>query len=156
MSDWLDAIAYLDLIDPIEGVISTFHFADWKGAYQRAGFPGVFQEFFSSLAALNCWTICFERDSGWSGVEIEALLMRHGVQIWGRGFFENQIFFRVKKRQARWAEYLLLRAGVPVTGVLVEPRNAEWTEQYEPGSEPSTRKTQSGFDLERFLRWLLR
>ncbi len=156
MSDWLDVLAYLDLIDPIEGFVSTFRFADWKGAYRRAGWIGLGNEFLASLVALNCWSIWVQRGQGWNGIEIEALLKRHGVTIWGRGFLGDQIFFRVKKRQARWAEYLLLRAGVPVTSVLNEPRNVEWTEDYAPGSEPPTRAAHSGFDLVEFFRELFR
>lgn len=143
MSDLLDALAHLDLIDPIEGFLSTFRYADWKGAHQRTGIAGIVAEFFSSLAALNCWSICVYRDAGWSGVEIEALLMRHGVRIWGRGFVDNQIFFRVKKRQARWAEYLLLRRGIPVTSRPFDSRNLKYAERYAPGSEPPTRKERS-------------
>jgi hypothetical protein len=139
MPRWLEFLAYFDLVDPIEGFISTFHYADWKGSYQRAGIIGVIAEFFASLAALNCWTIWMQRDAGWTGVEAEQLLFRHGVRIWGRGFLGDQIYFRVKQRQVVWAEYLLLRAGVPVTSSLVDSRNAEYAHHYPLGSEPPAR-----------------
>src|SRR5512132_2143394 len=125
MADWLDALAYLDLIDPIEGFVATFQNADWKGAQRRAGVAGLGGEFLASLAAANCWTIWVERNAGWSGAEIERLLGRHGVRVWGRGFDGERIFFRVKKRQARWAEYLLQRRGVAVMNVY-DSRNVEY------------------------------
>jgi len=147
MADLVESLAYLDLVDPVEGFLSTFRHADWSGAYCRAGLVGVVAEFLASLAAINCRTICIQRHAGWSGVEIEALLMRHGVRIWGRGFVGEQLFFRVKKRQARWAEYLLLRRGVPVTSGPFDPRNARYAERYAPGSEPPTnRKLSNSID----------
>jgi hypothetical protein len=30
------------------------------------------------------------------------------------GYFHNELFFRVKARQAHWAQYVMLRAGVPL------------------------------------------
>ncbi len=143
MSNPLESLAYLDLVDPVEGFLSTFRYADWEGAYRRAGILGVISEFFASLAAINCWTIWVQRDAGWNGIEVEALLMRHGVRIWGRGFVGEQIYFRVKRRQTRWAEYLLLRRGVPVTSSPFDARNTEYAEQYAPGSEPPNRKERS-------------
>jgi hypothetical protein len=136
----LDILARLDVVDPLEGFLSTFRFADWNGAYRRAGFVCIAAEILASLAAINCWTIWVQRHAGWSGVEIEALLMRHGVRIWGRGFVGEQIYFRVKQRQARWAEYLLLRRGVPVTSNPHDPRNAKYAERYAPGDEPPQRR----------------
>ncbi len=141
-------------MDPIEGYLSTFRNADWNGAYRRAGLVGVVAEFFASLATFNCWTVWVQRHAGWSGVEVEALLMRHGVRIWGRGFVGEQIFFRVKKRQARWAEYLLLRRGVPVTSGPFDPRNADYAERYAPGSEPPTRQARSNHNDD-LLDWIL-
>ena len=140
MSDLLETLAHLDLVDPVEGFLSTFRYADWSGAYRRAGIIGVAGELFASLAAINCWTIWVQRHAGWNGVEVEALLKRHGVRIWGRGFLDERIFFRVKKRQARWAEYLLLRRGVPVTNDPFDPRNVDYAERYVPGSEPPIRE----------------
>lgn len=146
MADWLDALAYMDLIDPIEGFVSTFRYADWHGAYDRAGIAGVVAEFLASLAAMNCWTIWVQRHAGWNGARVEALLMRHGVRIWGRGFVGEQIFFRVKRRQARWAEYLLLRCGVPVTGGLFDPRNQDYADRFTTASEPPNRRDRTNGD----------
>ena len=154
--NWGDLFAYFDPIDRIEGVISTFRYADWEGAYQRNGINGVIAELWACVTSSNAPTIRVSRYSAWSGIEIERLLSRHGVRVWDRHISGDDVCFSVKRRQVKWAEYLLLRAGVPVTSILFEPRNAEWTENYEPGSEPPTRSTNSQFDPLEFLRTLFR
>ncbi|HLF26135.1 MAG TPA: hypothetical protein VJG32_07355 [Anaerolineae bacterium] len=138
--DLLDLPAYFDPIDRIEGVVSTFLNADWAGAYRRDGVVGVILEFFACLTSHNAPTIRVSRYSHWRGIDIERLLKRHGVKVWDRGLAGDDLYFCVKRRQVRWAEYLLLRAGVPVTSALTEPRNLEYTERYPPGSEPPTRR----------------
>jgi hypothetical protein len=154
--NWLDLPAYFDPIDRIEGVISTFRNADWQDAYKKNGIDGLVEEFIACLTLANAPTIRVSRYSSWRGIDVEMLLKRHGVKIWDRGIIGDDLYFCVKLRQARWAEYLLLRAGVPVTSVLNEPRNVEWTEDYAPGSEPPTRAAHSGFDLVEFFRKLFR
>lgn len=153
--NWLDLPAYFDPIDRIEGVISTFRHADWNGAYERNGVVGLSQEFVACFTMSNSPTIRVARHSPWRGIDVEMLLKRHGVKVWDRGIAGDDLYFCVKRRQVEWAEYLLLRAGVPVTSVLNEPRNLEWTEDYAPGSEPPSRDTHSAGWLN-FLRALFR
>jgi hypothetical protein len=138
--DLLDIPAYFDPINRIEGAISTFLNADWFGAYHRNGIAGVISEFVACVTSHNAPTIRVSRYSHWRGIDIERLLKRHGVKVWDRGLAGNDLYFCVKRRQVKWAEYILLRAGVPVMSVLTEPRNREWAERYPPGSEPSTRR----------------
>jgi hypothetical protein len=154
--NWLDIPSYFDPINRIEGVISTFRYADWEGAYQRDGIDGVVSEFWACVTSSNAPTIHVSRYSSWSGIEIERLLGRHGVRVWDRGISGDDMIFCVKRRQVEWAEYLLLRAGVPVKSLLNEPRNLEWTEGYVPGSEPLKRNNQAQSIWDEFLRWLLR
>lgn len=136
MEHLLDALAQLDFIDRLDEIISTFIHADWKGARSRHGPAGLVGEFLASLSGQNTWTFWVPRNAGYRGIEIERLLTRHGVRIWGRGFLGDFLYFRVKKRQARWAEYLLWRAGIPVVSQPFNPRNQTYGEQYPPGSEP--------------------
>jgi hypothetical protein len=138
--DLLDIPEYFDPINRIEGAVSTFLNADWLGAYQRNGITGVISEFVACVTSRNAPTIRVSRHSHWRGIDIERLLARHGVKVWDRGLAGHNLYFCVKRRQVRWAEYLLLRAGVPVTSVLVEPRNYGYAERYPPGSEPPQRK----------------
>ena len=138
--DILEALEYIDLIDRVEGVFSTFLNADWEGAYQRDGIYGVIDEILACLTSHNAPLIRVARHSHWRGIDIERLLKRHGVKVWDRGIQADDLYFRVKRRQVKWAEYLLLRAGVPVTSVLVEPRNRGYAKRYAPGSEPAKRR----------------
>ncbi len=140
MPDLLELLATFDVLDRLDEILSTFRYADWRGAYDRAGISGVVREFWASLAAWNCWTIFVHRRAGWSGVELEQFLRRYGVRIWGRGFSGDHFCFRVKQRQARWAEYLLLRRGIPVTSVPFDPRNLTSAERHAPGDEPPPRR----------------
>ncbi len=153
----LDLPAYFDPIDRIEGVVSTFVNADWKGAYSRAGWIGLVEEFVACLTSHNAPTIYIERTSHWRGIDIERLLLRHGVKIWDRGIAGDHLYFCVKRRQARWAEYLLLRAGIPIATARIDPRNTIYASRYEPGSEPPHRKQKAEFStdwVERLRRLL--
>ena len=141
--DLLDIPAYFDPIDRLEGAVSTFLNADWEGAYRRNGFPGLLSELLACVTSYNAPTIRVSRHSHWRGIDIERLLRRHGVRVWDRGLAGDDLYFCVKRRQVKWAEYLLLRAGVPVTSVLTEPRNRTYTEQYAPGSEPPSRNNRN-------------
>ncbi len=134
-----DLPAYFDLIDRIEGVASTFLNADWAGAHRRNGVAGILSEFVACLTAYNAPTIRVSRHSPWRGIDIERLLRRHGVRVWDRGIAGEDLYFCVKRRQVRWAEYLLLRAGVPVTSALNEARNRQYAQHYPPSSEPPRR-----------------
>ena len=136
MTDWIEFIASLNVIDYLDGFLSTFQYADWRGAFKSHGIDGLIDEFLACLTSSNCWTIQVSRHCGWSGAQIEKLLGRYGVRVWGRGFNGDEIYFRVKERQARWAEYLLMRRGIPVTSPPYDPRNANYAERYTPGDEP--------------------
>jgi len=138
-----DLPAQLDVIDRIEGIVSTFVNADWAGARRRDGGIGVINEFIDCLAFANAPTVRVSRDSSWSGLEIERLLRRHGVKVWNRGIIGDELYFCVKRRQARWAEYLLLRAGVPVTSALIDSRNRDYTDGFAPRSVPPMRSRRS-------------
>ncbi len=136
MSDLLDILASFDLLSRVEGFISTFIYADWKGAARNAGPAGIAGEFARSLVGANRWRFWVPRDAGWSGIEIERFLRRYGVVVWDRGFVGNDYYFSVKARQANWAEYLLLRRGIPITGSLFNPANRAYGEQRAPGDAP--------------------
>lgn len=140
--DWLNALTSFDPINRLEGAISTFLNADWSGAYERDGLAGLVAEFWACVTSQNAPTIRVSRHSHWRGIDIERLLWRHGVRIWDRGVVGDELYFCVKLRQVKWAEYVLLRAGVPVTSALTEPRNTVWAERYPPGSEPGQAKPQ--------------
>jgi len=85
----------------------------------------------------------FRADGEFSGYEVEKLLRRYGIRIWGREMAEGEDrAFLVKQRQAVWAEYLLCRAGVPLTCKLLDGRNESYRQRHAPQSmpEPWTRQ----------------
>ncbi len=129
-------LASFDLISRIEGFISTFGYADWKNAARTAGPAGIATEFARSLGGANRWRFWVHRDAGWSGIEIERFLRKYGVVVWDRGFVGDDYFFCVKARQANWAEYLLLRRGIPITGSLYNPANGDYGAAHAPGDAP--------------------
>jgi len=51
---------------------------------------------------------------GRSAKEIERLLARNGIRVWGLMIVNREIMLTVRKSQARWAQYLLDREGIPV------------------------------------------
>jgi hypothetical protein len=59
-------------------------------------------------------TFFVEAKSGWSANEIDRLLRSRGVHVWGELIVADEIMFTVRQAQARWAQYLLERAGVPI------------------------------------------
>jgi hypothetical protein len=68
--------------------------------------------------------------------EAEELLGRYRIAVYCRTYDANNRYFRVKKRQARWAEYLLLHAGVELRGAPFDARNAHYVTQHPVGWLP--------------------
>lgn len=83
-----------------------------------------------------------ERNCGWSGAQIEAMLKKYGIKVWHRGFTRETLKFRVSKAQASWAEYLLWKNGIPVKGKPVYERNQHYfapPEKAQPGRPDQAR-----------------
>lgn len=135
--DILDIARYFDPIDRIEGAISTFINADWKRAWKKSGPLGIASEILACLTAHNSPTIRVSRESSWRGVDVERLLAHYGIRVWDRGASGEELYFCVKRRQVKWAEYVLNRAGVVLTSKAYEPRNAEWAEQHNGAAIPA-------------------
>ncbi len=66
----------------------------------------------------NSWTFFIPYDdalsAGWNAVGIEGMLAKFGIKTWGSQISNGAFFFSVKLDQARWAEHLLSRHGVPL------------------------------------------
>lgn len=95
----------INLIDRIEGCIKGMYYRD------RGHKIGVKR---------------YDKGGKYALREIEQLLNKYGVVIYGRTYDSQHRFFFVKRRQAVWAEYLLLHAGVEITTPLVNTRNLEY------------------------------
>lgn len=110
-ANWLDPtnIAVLPA-----NILGNFWYADWRGAWQRGGVLGVTIEALRAALGLSAEPFFVPTQSGWQIGAIRQLLQRHGIALWGVGYWNQELFFRVKARQAHWAQYVLLQAGVPL------------------------------------------
>ncbi len=119
------------MFDVYDSVIDQWLGEFWQGgefgkALDRHGLPGVAWEFLMCALLRKGREMEFENDSH-SGIDVERMLYRYHIPIWSRWFRTEGdsrfLKFRVKKRQARFAEYLMLCYGLDVTGKVVDPRN---------------------------------
>ncbi len=102
-----------DLIDPMDGWFGRL----WHGSMHR---------------------FSFLRAGDFTGAQVEKLLQQYGIRIWGRELDDpTELAFLVKQKQAIWAEYVLCRAGVPLTNELLDPRNAQYRQRHVLGSMPT-------------------
>jgi len=69
--------------------------------------------------------------------EAEDLLHKYGIAVYGRTHDARNMYFHVKNRQARWAEYLLLHAGFKLMNRTYDERNPGYVAQHEPGWMPT-------------------
>lgn len=78
-----------------------------------------------------------------NGYAVEALLRRYGIHPrgWGvhvevqrdeqgRRWKSYRKWMFINHKQAAWAEYILLRAGVRLEGPLIDGRNRQWAERH--------------------------
>lgn len=154
LDDFLDAF---NLIDRVEGLISSVIHADWRGATRRSGPLGLVTEVGRTAFGANSWTFRVPLESDWSGSEIERFLKHYGIIIWGRRITGSHAIFSVKGRQAVWAEYLLLRRGIPLAGRLCDPNNLLYAQQHAPGDQPpawADRKADRKSAADKLLDWL--
>jgi hypothetical protein len=68
--------------------------------------------------------------------QVEEILKTYGVDVYGRSHDSKNMYFHVKKRQARWAEYLMLHAGVELCNATVDERNPGYAASHKPGWMP--------------------
>ncbi|MEZ4726883.1 MAG: hypothetical protein R3E79_07090 [Caldilineaceae bacterium] len=103
--DFLDNYIYgpLNYIDRIEGLIKA-------AKYHDSG---------------HCFAIPrHDKGSKHSLRQVEELLNTYGIAVFCRTFDADNHYFRVKNRQAEWAEYLMLLQGVELQGILINEQNA--------------------------------
>ena len=90
------------------------------------------------LSGVKSWKFAVSRNCGWSGQQIEEMLAKYGVKVWGRGFTRDTLTFRVKYQQANWAEYLLWQHRITVHSSPFNPQNRQYGEQrsFNPHNSP--------------------
>jgi len=79
------------------------------------------------LCGIRSYRFSFLRRGDWRGIDVERLLRRHGVRLWDRDFDRRDHYFRVKIQQARWAEYLMVTQGVPLTSAWFYPPHENYS-----------------------------
>lgn len=136
---------------PIDVVFNTIRYANWKKAAQRSGAAGVAAELVQTAVGTNTEPFFVPVSAGWTAQAIAALLVQYGVRLWGVSYFNDQITFLVKKRQAHWAQYVLLRAGVPLDEGLLDGSRAN------PGyRQAKAQQKEEGGTLGKVIDWLVR
>ena len=75
-----------------------------QGAARRNGVAGLTVEAIQTAVGANTVPFFVPRTCGWQIDDIQALLLQYGIKLWGVGYFGNELDFRVKKRQAHWAQ----------------------------------------------------
>lgn len=135
--DFLDAIlGPLNIFDRIEGLITSLRYGDYSTARKRgAGWVAI--EVLSSVAGANTHRFSLVRKKDHNLNEVESLLRRYGIPVFGRTHDDKNMYFSVKKRQARWAEYILLNAGVELANPTFDRRNPGYVGRHGPGWMPT-------------------
>ena len=124
IDDLLGAMNWLDLV---EGWIRGWGAGDVVG--HRIALPSPTGGWWEENAEVRPWSLN----------EVRAVLDSFHVNNYGRGFNSEEIWIHVPEHQARWAEYLLLRAGAPVIMDVVDGRNAGWAGNPAHGGEMPAR-----------------
>ena len=125
---WFDAVlGPLNLIDLVEGLIRGALAGDIVG--HKIALPHPDSDWWEENAPTT---------KRWSLNDIRDCLGDYHVYTYGHGFNESEIWTHVKGDQARWAEYLLQRAGAPVIMAEVDGRNVGWaTDAKHGGAMPA-------------------
>lgn len=91
--------------------------------------------------------------SGWSGHRIGQMLTDHGVKNWGMMIVKGDLLVSVKKKQLKWAEYLLQREGIPLLNPVYGGQQVIGAEWRPPAAESKPAAGLLGFiaKLDRFI-----
>jgi len=136
LDDIFLTIASLDIFEKLFGVFWNLRHADWRGARKRKGATGIATEAVSATVGSTSWRFEVPRGQGFSGTDIEQILNRYGITVWNRGVNRHSYFFNVKKRQARWAEYLIMQKSIKLISRPFDERNAGYPERHPMGWMP--------------------
>lgn len=114
------------MLDSILGIASTFDWISPVAAFVGDVMNGPSHTF------LIPWASC-----PLNGREIGRLLRNRGVRYWGMMIVSGTLMVSVRLNQARWAQYLLDQAGVPIENPLPASESAR-------GPQRGTRPPRAG------------
>lgn len=116
-----------------------------KGVLHMSGLNHLLDSLTLRAAHGNMHNFTF-RPGKFKGKDVEHLLAERGIRVFERTRLQGgELGFSVRRDQAEWAEYLLCRAGVPLTSALLNP---------EHDALLNPRDAQPKSTLDRIMRWL--
>lgn len=121
-----DILGAINLIDWFEGVFRGALAGDMMG--HRIALPHPDSDWWQE-----------NQIQPWSLNQMRELLDSYHIATYRRGFNSEEIWIHVKRKQARWAEYVLHRAGAPVQMQTVDGRNVAWASSPKHGGKMPTR-----------------
>lgn len=121
------------MLDPILEIGATF---DWISPL--AGMLGNFLN-----GPSHTFLIPYDA-SPLSGREIARMLSKRGVRSWGHIIVSGTLMVSVRLGQARWAQHLLERAGVPIENPLPAQDRTRRARGRRSGRRPAQRRQGSG------------
>ena len=159
--------AYLDILALPRAIGQTYQHAWRRGANPLT-------ETISCLIGSNTWAFFVPLKSGWRANVIAKLLASYGITIFGVFEFNGELVFAVRSGQAHFAQWLLLREGVPLehglltdsagrvygpattTSSLQQPESAEQAGigKSSTGGEIHTAKQKATAILDQIDKWL--
>ena len=104
----------LNLLDLLEGLIRGVLVGDIVG--HRIALPYPESSWWEENPDIPYWCMG----------DVKRLLGDYHIYCYGHGFDENEIWTHCKQKQARWAETLLLTAGVPILSPSLDPQSVAW------------------------------
>lgn len=99
--------AFLDATTLPRAIGQTFQYAWRDGANPVT-------EAIACLLGSNTWAFFVPLKSGWKASAIAPLLSNYGITMFGVFEFRGELVFAVRSGQAHFAQWLLLREGVPL------------------------------------------
>ncbi len=100
-------------------------------------FEGVFKLLLAQNRGVRFAILRQDKGGEHSLREVQELLRRYHIDTFGCTHDAKHLYFLTKARQASWAEYILLRAGIALHNAAVNPQNKHYITKYSPGSLPT-------------------
>lgn len=131
-----DFVGPMNLIGRLDRVVKSLVYANYKRAAKN-GTGGVTKEVIGSLTGFNATRFALLRSGKYSPRQVDDLLRKYGIPTFGSLHDSRHFYFSVKKRQARWAEYVMLNAGVELANPTFDRRNPGYVGRHGPGWMPT-------------------
>lgn len=97
-------------------LLGTLRRAKWRRAVSRYGPGGLLLETAQSLIGTNTYVFFVPLSGAWDGRSIARLLEQYDIEMWGWGFWDQELFFHVHRDDAHYAQRILHAAGVELLG----------------------------------------